>query len=335
MTFEQINKTLKQKQLTWLVTGCAGFIGFHLAKWLLDKNQNVIGLDNFINGDKNKIKILQKNQNFEFIQADLRDFKSCLNATKQIDFILHQAALGSVMRSLKNPLLSHDCNVNSFVNLIEASKQNNVKRLVYASSSSVYGDDKSYPQRENKTGKALAIYPLTKQICELYAQNYYHCFGTESIGLRYFNVFGTYQNPKSIYSAVIPKWITQLIDSEQVEIYGDGKTSRDFTYIKNIVQANLLACFADKNAINQVFNIACQKTTSLDELLEIIQNSMAHLVKDYVRQKPIYKEQRQGDLPYSLASIKKATSLLGYNPIYSLEAGIKQTVAWYLEQNKL
>ena len=335
MTFEQINKTLEKQQLAWLITGCAGFIGFHLASELLDKNQNVIGLDNFINGDKNKIKILQNNKKFQFIQADLRDFELCLKATKKIDFVLHQAALGSVTRSLENPLLSHDCNVNSFINLIEASKQNKVKCLIYASSSSVYGDDKSYPQKENKTGKALAIYPLTKQICELYAQNYHHCFGTQTIGLRYFNVFGAYQNPKSTYSAVIPKWITQLINGEQVEIYGDGKTSRDFTYIKNIVQANLLACFAEKSAVNQVYNVACQKTTSLNQLLEIIQNSMASLVKDYVRQKPVYKEQRQGDLPYSLADIEKAGRLLGYCPTHCLEDGIAQTVAWYLKQSKL
>ncbi len=323
---------LLHKSNTWLLTGVAGFIGSHLLQTLLLNNQKVIGLDNLVTGtkinlDKVKQEVGKKAwSNFTLYEEDIRNRKICSKLCNKVDYVLHQAALGSVSRSIKDPQLTHDINVNGFINILEAVKAAQCKRLIFASSSSVYGDDRSLPKKENLVGEPLSPYATTKKINEIYAEVYAKTYGIKYIGLRYFNVFGERQDPNGPYAAVIPKWINSLIDKKKVYINGDGKTSRDFCYVSNVVQANLKAALIQNTkSLNQVYNIAFGDKTSLNKLFELIKSELK-ITPDV---EPIYKDFREGDVRHSHADIRKAKKNLGYNPEHSIFEGIKKTVSWF------
>ena len=328
---------MKESNYVWLVTGVAGFVGSNLLLELLQKNCKVIGIDNFINGHKKNLNYVQslvsKSQwgNFTFFNGDLRDRDICLKITDGIDIILHQAALGSVPRSVKDPILSSEININGFLNIIDASRLNNVKRMIYASSSSVYGDSELLPKVENNIGNVLSPYALTKLVNEEQAKIFSRTYGIDCIGLRYFNVFGQMQDPNGEYAAVIPKWIHAITDNIPIEIFGDGETSRDFCYIKNVVQANLLAA-TTKNplAINQIYNVAYGGKTTLNELFDIILRECQDLGFDYAYQ-PEHKDFRPGDIRHSNADITKIKDFLKYNPTHDIKKGLQETVRWYVE----
>jgi UDP-N-acetylglucosamine 4-epimerase len=308
---------------TFLVTGAAGFIGSNLVEAILKLGYHVRGLDNFLTGKKENIKGFLDNSNFEFIEGDIRDFKTCLRACSNIDYVLHQAALGSVPRSIEHPLLYEEINIKGTLNMLEASRQQNVKRFIYASSSSVYGDEPTLPKKEGREGKVLSPYALTKKVNEEYGKLYYELYGLETVGLRYFNVFGKRQDPNGTYAAVIPKFIKMLLNNEQPTIYGDGMQSRDFTYIENVVEANLKACIAPKEAVGQTYNIAFGGR----EFLIDIYNSLLHSLEKEIQ--PIFGPDRKGDIKHSNADIDKARRLLGYEPDWSFETGIKEAIEWY------
>lgn len=330
--FKNINEYLQNNQYIWLITGVAGFIGSNLLKTLLSLNQKIIGIDNFITGRKINLAIIEQEfsryyKNFEFIEGDIRDKNICKQITKNVDFVLHQAALNSIPRSLKNPIATHDHNVNGFLNIFLESIENNVKSFVYASSSSVYGDLNETPNVENRIGNPLSPYALSKKINEEYACVFAKNYKLKPIGLRYFNVFGPMQDPNSEYAAVIPKWINLLLNNETAIIFGDGKTTRDFCYIDNVVQANLLAALTtDINTKNKIYNIAYGKQTSLLNLYDLISST---LNKKNI--KPKLEDFRKGDRRYSLADINLAKRLLKYKPNFSVEEGIKKTVTWFME----
>jgi UDP-N-acetylglucosamine 4-epimerase len=323
-------------QKTWLVTGVAGFIGSHLAETLLKQGQKVIGLDNFLTGKRENIEEVlslvsqESADNFTFIEGDIRDYKTCLEATNGVDYVLHQAALGSVPRSLKDPLTTNDVNVSGFLNIIRASAENKVSRFVYASSSSVYGDSPELPKVESNIGNLLSPYATSKRTNELYGGVFYRCYDMPTIGLRYFNVFGPRQDPESMYAAVIPLWVRSLIKGEPCYINGDGLNSRDFSYIDNVVQANINAALTQNtDAYGEVFNIAFGSRTDLLELYACLKKNLGIDPKTQA----IHRENRPGDVKHSLANIDKAKNLLGYNPSYSLEDGLKITAEWF--QKKL
>jgi UDP-N-acetylglucosamine 4-epimerase len=309
----------------FLVTGAAGFIGSNLVEALLKKNCQVRGIDNFSNGKKENIDEFMDNHNFEFIEADIRDYNSCLKASEGVDYILHQAALGSVPRSMREPLIYEDNNIKGTSNLLEAARKNNIKRFVYASSSSVYGDSQGLPKKEGKEGKVLSPYALTKKIKEEYAELYTDVYDLECIGLRYFNVFGRRQDPFSEYAAVIPKFIKILKNDEQVEIYGDGEQSRDFTYIENVIEANLKACKADEKAAGEAFNIAYGDRFTVNEMYKLMCEELD------INREAIYTAERPGDIKHSLADISKAKELLNYDPDWDFKSGFKEAVKWYKE----
>jgi len=313
-----------------LVTGGAGFIGSNLCDFLVSKNHFVICIDNLSTGNTDNIIHLIENPNFKFINGDICDFELCLKTTQDVDIVLHQAALGSVPRSIKDPINSNLVNVNGFLNIIEASKQNNVRKFIYAASSSTYGDHESLPKKEEIIGKPLSPYAVTKYVNELYAEVYSKIYGIETIGLRYFNVFGKRQDPKSTYAAVIPKFIGQFLKGESPVINGDGSYSRDFTYIENVLQMNYLAITTNNsNAINQVYNTAVGDRTTIIKVAEEIRNGLS-IYKKEIRKIPIlFGPNRQGDIPHSLASIEKAKKLLGYKPLYSFKEGLEASLEWY------
>ncbi len=313
---------------TFLVTGGAGFIGSNLVKYLLKFNVGEVRvLDNFETGFKYNIESFVGNTSFRLIEGDIRNPESCQEACRGVDIILHQAALGSVPRSVKDPILSNSSNVNGFLNMLVAAKDNKVKRFVYASSSSVYGDNNQLPKKEENIGKPLSPYAVTKLINEQYADVFYKIFGLELIGLRYFNVFGPHQSPQGAYAAVIPLFINAVLQNESPIIFGDGEQTRDFTFIENVVQANIKAAFVqDKEAVNQVYNIGLSERISLNQLFDIIkQKSGAHL-------DAIYKDNRAGDVRDSLADISKARRLLNYNPAVKIEEGLAKTLEWFQNQ---
>ena len=317
---------------TWLLTGVAGFIGSHLLQTLLLKNQKVIGLDNLITGSKTNLDKVKQEvgkkawSNFTLYEEDIRNRQICFRLCNKADYVLHQAALGSVSRSIKDPQLTHDINVNGFINILDAVKESKCKRFIFASSSSVYGDDRSLPKKETIMGDPLSPYATTKKINEIYAEVYAKTYGIKYIGLRYFNVFGERQDPNGPYAAVIPKWINSLVNKKKVHINGDGKTSRDFCYVSNVVQANLKAALTQKkSALNQIYNIAFGDKTSLNMLFNLIQSEL-EIPKDVT---PIYRDFREGDIRHSHADISKAKKNLGYNPEYSIYEGIKKTVSWF------
>jgi UDP-N-acetylglucosamine/UDP-N-acetylgalactosamine 4-epimerase len=332
--YEALKTKLQNRQYCWLVTGAAGFIGSHLVQALLQLNQKVIGLDNFSTGHRSNLQevlsqVSLRSECFALLEGDIRNLKDCQRACEGVDFILHQAALGSVPRSIEDPKTVNDVNVSGFLNVMLAAKENHIKRVVYASSSAVYGDSPDLPKRESKTGNLLSPYAATKYANELYAGVFARAYGFESIGLRYFNVFGARQDPKGDYAAVIPKWISSLIKNEAVTIYGDGSTSRDFCFVDNVVQANLLAAFADKSAANQVYNIAFGKQTTLLQLFEMLRLELQNHHVKYTGE-PIHKDFRPGDIQHSLAEIALAEENIGYVPENSIEVGIRKALPWYI-----
>ena len=313
-----------------LVTGGAGFIGSNLIGSLLSSNNTVTCLDNFSTGKRQNLSEYINNPNFRLIEGDIRDYETCLNAVTGIDIVLHQAALGSVPRSIKDPVTSTDVNIGGFVKMLFAAKETKVKRFVYAASSSTYGDHPDLPKVEDKIGLPLSPYGITKYVNELYAGNFAKTYGIEIIGLRYFNVFGRRQDPDGAYAAVIPKFLKMLRNHESPVINGDGSYSRDFTYIDNVIQANhLAASVSNKEALNQVFNVAYGERTTLNQLYDYIQKFAGAYDKEILKIPMIYGPERAGDIPHSLASIEKAKRLLGYSPTHSVSEGLKEAVKWF------
>ena len=315
---------------TILVTGGAGFIGSNLCEALLNKCNKVVCLDNFATGKRENIKEFLENSNFTLIEGDIRKLEDCLKATKDIDYVLHQAALGSVPRSIKDPITSNEVNVTGFLNMLVAARDNGVKRFVYAASSSTYGDSETLPKVEDKIGNPLSPYAITKYVNELYAANFSKIYGLETIGLRYFNVFGRKQDPNSVYAAVIPKFVSQLMNGESPVINGDGSYSRDFTYIDNVIQANLLSLTTtNKRAINTVYNVAYGDRKSLNDLMQYLKEYLSEFDAEISKIKVTYGPKRVGDVPHSQASIDKAKKQLNYNPKYSLQNGLEKAIKWY------
>ena len=338
MNYEQIQERLKQEQRYWLITGVAGFIGSNLLEELLKLNQKIIGLDNFATGHRYNLEqvkqIVSKEQweNFTFVEGDITDFATCHSVTRDVDIVLHQAALGSVPRSIDNPVVSNDANVTGFLNIITAAKDNGVKRFVYASSSSVYGDSKELPKVEERTGNVLSPYAVTKATNELYGNVFHLQYGMETIGLRYFNVFGKRQDPNGAYAAVMPKWISQMLKKEDVFINGDGETSRDFTYIDNVVQINILsAVTTNEQAFGEAYNVGAGGRETLNNLFAAIKNGIESSVANLQVPEPVYRDFRAGDIRHSNANIEKAKRLIGYNPSHTLEEGLVESIEWYIQ----
>ena len=318
-----------------LVTGGAGFIGSNLCEELLNRNNVVVCLDNFATGKRENVAPFLTNANFTLIEGDIRTFSDCEKAVKNVDYVLHQAALGSVPRSINDPITSNDVNVGGFLNMLVACKEANIKRFVYAASSSTYGDSESMPKVEDVIGKPLSPYAVTKYVNELYADVFSKTYGLETIGLRYFNVFGRRQDPNGAYAAVIPKFVSQLMKRESPVINGDGNFSRDFTYIDNVVQANLLSLVTtDTNAINTVYNVAFGDRNTLNDLMSHLKEYLSDF-DSQIREVPVvYGPNRVGDIPHSHASVAKAKEYLKYNPQYSLQQGLKEAVKWYWKHIK-
>ena len=336
--YETLKTQLQSKQHTWLITGAAGFIGSNLLEALLQLNQKVVGLDNFSTGHQSNLdevkSIVTPAQwlNFRFMQADICNLADCEIACSGVDFVLHQAALGSVPRSVEDPITTNASNVTGFLNMLVAARNAKVKRFVYAASSSTYGDHPGLPKVEDQIGKPLSPYAVTKYVNELYADVFGKTYGLQSIGLRYFNVFGPRQDPEGAYAAVIPKWIASMVKGEPVNINGDGKTSRDFCYIANVVQANLLSASTQNiDAFNQVYNIALGDRTTLNELYAHLKQNLISSSPHLKEAQPVYREFRKGDVLHSLASIGKARENLGYDPSHNLRQGLKLAMAWYCD----
>lgn len=314
-----------------VVTGGAGFIGSNLCEVLLEKGNSVVCLDNFSTGNRDNISSFIDNPNFTLIEGDIRNLAACLQATEGADYVLHQAALGSIPRSIKDPITTTEVNINGFLNILIAVRDHKVKRLVYAASSSTYGDSRILPKEEDIIGNPLSPYGITKYVNELYAAVFAKTYGIETIGLRYFNVFGKRQDPAGPYAAVIPKFISQLINLQSPTINGDGSYSRDFTYIANIVQINLLSVVADKNAVNKVYNAAFGACNTLSNLTILLKQELSKFDKRIAEVPIKYGAERLGDVAHSYASISKAKDLLNYKPNYSLQKGLQESVKWYWE----
>lgn len=334
--YEKLQEHLKSNQSTWLITGVAGFIGSNLLETLLKLNQNVVGLDNFDTGfqhnlDQVKELVTQEQWNgFNFIEGDIRKLEDCEQACKGVDYVLHQAALGSVPRSIEDPIRTNMANIDGFLNMLVAAKEAKVKRFVYAASSSTYGDHPDLPKVEDKIGNPLSPYAVTKVVNELYAQVFARTYGFKTIGLRYFNIFGRRQTPDGAYAAVIPKWIDAMRKGETVYINGDGTTSRDFCYIDNAVQMNLIAATTEnKDATDQIYNVAVGDRTSLNELYNLLLNGLATHCK-LPTANLVYRDFRAGDVLHSLADIRKAKDLLGYEPNHRIAAGLGEALSWYV-----
>ena len=321
---------LSEKKI--LVTGGAGFIGSNLIEVLLEKRNRVVCLDNFATGKRENLTAFLNNTNFTLIEGDIRNLEDCKKAVAGVDYVLHQAALGSVPRSISDPIATDGVNIGGFLNMLVASRDAGVKRFVYAASSSTYGDSKSLPKVEDVIGKPLSPYAITKYVNELYADTFYRTYGFETIGLRYFNVFGRKQDPNGAYAAVIPKFVNQLINYESPVINGDGEYSRDFTYIDNVIQMNLLALTSENpEAINQVYNTAFGQRATLNDLVISLKNYLGEYDPKIKEVQIIYGPNRIGDIPHSMASIEKAQKLLNYQPQFSLQNGLMEAVKWYWE----
>ena len=336
MVYDLTQRELREAPRTWLITGVAGFIGSNLLESLLRLEQNVVGLDSFATGKRanlDQVKALVKDRQwarFAFIEGDIRDLETCQKACRGVDYVLHQAALGSVPRSIVDPILTNESNVTGFVNALVAARDQKVKRFVYAASSSTYGDHPGLPKVEDVIGKPLSPYAVTKYVNELYADVFARCYGVESIGLRYFNVFGPRQDPDGAYAAVIPRWIAAMIKNQPTRINGDGETSRDFCYIANVVQANLLAAStASSDAVGQVYNVALSARTTLNQLFEMLRNRLHPFYPHLEEYKPVYEDFRPGDVRHSQADIGKARRLLGFEPTHTVEKGLDEALAWY------
>lgn len=318
-----------------LVTGGAGFIGSNLTEVLLEQGNKVVCLDNFMTGHRKNIEGFLRNNNFALIEGDIRKYEDCEKAVRDCKYILHHAALGSVPRSIENPIVTTDVNIGGFVKLLYAAKEANVKRFVYAASSSTYGDNDDLPKVENRIGKPLSPYAVTKYTNELYANNFSDIYGIETVGLRYFNVFGRRQDPLGAYAAVIPKFVMQLMKHQSPKINGDGLFSRDFTYIDNVIQANQLAAISPNEVLfnggikHQEFNIACGERTNLNDLVRLLKENLSVLDVVIGGIEIEYGPKRAGDIPHSLASIEKARKLMAYDPKYSIKDGLKEACSWY------
>ncbi|MFD0964613.1 SDR family oxidoreductase [Pseudofulvibacter geojedonensis] len=332
--FQKAYHSRDLSNLTFLITGGAGFIGSNLVEYLLNfQAKKVIILDNFSTGKRKNIEPFLRNKSCNLIEGDIRNIDTCRRALVGVDYVFHQAALGSVPRSINDPITSNEVNVSGFLNVLVALKESkSIKRMVYAASSSTYGDHPGLPKVENEIGKPLSPYAVTKYVNELYADVFYKTYGVETIGLRYFNVFGPKQDPKGSYAAVIPKFIGQLLNNEDLIINGNGEHSRDFTFVENVVQANIKAAFSDnKNSINQVYNIAYGENTNLNKLIESLQKGLNSLGVKTNNSKIINGPEREGDVKHSLADISKAKELIDYNPLFSFNDGIKKSLKWYYE----
>lgn len=336
--YESLKQDLQAEQRVWLISGVAGFIGSNLLESLLKLNQRVVGLDNFSTGYQCNLDEVQNSvapeqwANFNFIKGDIRNIDDCRRGCEGVNYVLHQAALGSVPRSIENPIATNQNNVDGFLNMLVAARDAQVSRFVYAASSSTYGDHPDLPKIEHKIGRPLSPYAVTKLINELYADVFARTYGFRSIGLRYFNIFGRRQNPSGAYAAVIPKWIVSLINGEPVHINGDGDTSRDFCYVDNAVQANLLAATTtNENALNEVYNVAVGDRTSLNQLYIYLCDSLAQKLPHLNSVKPVYRDFRAGDVRHSLADISKGHKLLGYLPSHKVREGLIEAMQWYLD----
>ncbi len=332
-----LQQSLRHTPRTWLVTGVAGFIGSNLLETLLKLNQQVVGLDNLSTGHRHNLTQVQglvtpaQWSGFRFIEGDICDLATCRSACKGVDYVLHQAALGSVPRSIEDPLLTNSSNITGFLNMLVAARDAGVKAFVYAASSSTYGDHPGLPKVEDQIGSPLSPYAVTKYVNELYGDVFARCYGFTTIGLRYFNIFGQRQDPDGAYAAVIPKWIASMIKREPVYINGDGETSRDFCYIDNVIQANLLAATSsDAAARNQVYNVAVGERTTLNQLFDSIRAELAPRFPHLADVKPIYRDFRAGDVRHSLADITKAQRLLQYQPTHTIAQGLKVAMDWYV-----
>jgi len=339
--YEQLQQRLPAEPRTWLITGVAGFIGSNLLETLLKLGQCVVGLDNFATGHQRNLDEVQtlvtpaQWASFSFIQGDIRELADCQKACEGVDYVLHEAALGSVPRSLADPITTNATNISGFLNMLTAARDAKVKSFTYAASSSTYGDHPGLPKVEDTIGKPLSPYAVTKYVNELYADVFARCYGFNAVGLRYFNVFGPRQDPNGAYAAVIPKWIASLINGEPVYINGDGETSRDFCFIKNVVQANLLAATTQNpEAVNQVYNVAVGDRTTLNELYAQLHRNLLPRYPHLEGTEPVYRDFRSGDVRHSLADISKAATRLGYAPTQRIGHGIELAMPWYIGQEK-
>jgi UDP-N-acetylglucosamine 4-epimerase len=338
--YTQLKTRLQSESHTWLITGVAGFIGSNLLEVLLKLNQRVVGLDNFATGRQrnlDEVKTLVTSTqwaNFNFVNGDICNLADCQRACGGIDFVLHQAALGSVSRSVADPIQTNATNISGFLNMLVAARDAKVKRFVYAASSSTYGDHPALPKIEDTIGKPLSPYAVTKYVNELYAEVFFKTYALQSIGLRYFNVFGPRQDPNGAYAAVIPKWISSMINNEPIFINGDGETSRDFCFVDNAVQANLLAAAtSNPEALNQVYNVAVGDRTTLNELYDQVFKSLLPFYPQLQKVKPKYRQFRVGDVRHSLANINKATTCLGYTPTQDISKGLRLVMPWFIAQS--
>ena len=333
--YSELAKSMTAEPSRWLITGVAGFIGSNLLEHLLKLGQTVVGLDNFMTGYQKNLDMVRDIvgpeawSRFTFIEGDIRDIDTCRTACEGVQHVLHEAALGSVPRSIDDPLLSNSCNITGYLHMLVAARDAGVKSFVYAASSSTYGDSPELPKVEDKIGNPLSPYAVTKYVDELYADVFHRCYGFSSVGLRYFNVFGQRQDPYGAYAAVIPQWFASLIKQETVFVNGDGETSRDFCYIDNVVQANLLASFAQGDAANKVYNVAFGQRTTLNELFDLIKEEVARHKPEVQGAQCVHRDFRAGDVRHSLADISRAAKLLGYGPQFDVRQGLRLAGDWY------
>jgi len=336
-TYDEVRGRIQAVPRRWLVTGAAGFIGSHLVEQLLALEQKVVGLDNFSTGKRENLELVRRAagearwKNFRFVEGDIRSLDVCNGACASVDVVLHQAGLGSVPRSIDKPLRTHDSNVNGFLNILLAARDAGARRLVYASSSAVYGDSPALPKLESEIGRAMSPYGLSKRINELYADVFAACYGFESVGMRYFNVFGPRQDPDGPYASVIPAWLGALLRGETAYINGDGAAARDYCHVDNVVQANLLAATVeDPQALGQSYNVAVGEQTTLTELFDIMRAQLAERLPHLRNARAVHRAPRRGDMLLSRADIGKAARLLGYRPAFDLRSGLAQTIDWYM-----
>lgn len=333
--FDELKDRMVTTPSTWLITGVAGFIGSNLLQVLLELGQRVVGLDNFSTGHRHNLELVRQLvgddawKRFRFLEGDIRSLDDCREAVQGVNYVLHQAALGSVPRSLENPVLTNANNIDGYLNMLVAAKDAGVERLVYAASSSTYGDHAALPKIEGRIGRPLSPYAVTKLVNELYADVFARCYGLKTVGLRYFNVFGPRQDPNGAYAAVIPKWFASLLGGEDVYINGDGETSRDFCFIDNVVQANLLAATTEVNNPAEVYNVAVGGRTTLNQLFFAIRDIVASGRPEYEDRQPVYRDFRSGDVRHSQADVSKARTLLGYEPTHDVNAGLLLAADWY------
>ena len=333
--YSELTKSMTAEPSRWLITGVAGFIGSNLLETLLKLGQTVVGLDNFMTGYQKNLDMVRDIvgpeawSRFTFIEGDIRDIETCRTACQGVQHVLHEAALGSVPRSIDDPLLSNSCNITGYLHMLVAARDAGVKSFVYAASSSTYGDSPELPKVEDKIGSPLSPYAVTKYVDELYADVFNRCYGFSSVGLRYFNVFGQRQDPYGAYAAVIPQWFASLIKQETVFVNGDGETSRDFCYIDNVVQANLLASFAQGDATNKIYNVAFGQRTTLNELFGLIKEEVARHKPEVMGAECVHRDYRAGDVRHSLADISRAHNLLGYDPQFDVRQGLRLAGDWY------